>query len=1327
MKKRALRKDFHVEIKKSLNRFLSIFFIVALGVAFYSGIQASAPDMRATGDWYFDESDLMDIRVISTLGLTEEDLSVIEATEGVGAAAGCYMEDVFCGEDDVREVLHVESIPEGMNTLTVSEGELPQKAGECFLDSSYAQKRGYQVGDTLEITVSSQDDTILRRQEFTISGIGHSPCYISFGRGSTTLGNGSLSGFVYLLPEDFDSQVFGVIYATVEGAKEEMAFSDEYDDLVEAVCSRIEDITDERCQVRYGEVMDEAQQTIDDAKQEVEDGKQEVADAKQELAEGEAEAESELAEAESELIDGEAQLRDGERELMDARSEVKEGQQKINDGIEEIDANREKLADGRAQIEAGEATLASGEAKYQSGLQQYNREAASGKKKLDAAQKKIDAGKAQVDQGWTDYNTNLAQIEAGEAQLAQAETTLSQQQAAYDEGVSQLAEAWSQYEAAAANLPALQEGYQAAQSQAGQLQGAVQAAEAQAAGAQSEYDGAQAAVNDLNARIQETKASLEGAAEEQREELQAILDELNGELPGLTQAAGEKQAALQEALGALEGARQGLETAQATASSLQQQIDAVNAAKQTLDQKDAELAAAAVQLAAGWQQLEGTRTQLASGREELDKGKATLEATEKELKDAQKEVDEGYAELTAAKDKLDEARKELDSGWAQLDASKGQIADGERQIADGEQELEEARKELDEAREQLAEGQKELEENKAKLRDGWRDYRKGRQEADDKLADGRQKIAEAEEELADAQEKIADGEEELAELKYPEWYVNDRSVLPEHMSFGENADRLSNIAKVVPVLFFIVAALISLTTMTRMVEEERTQIGTLKALGYSKGAIASKYLKYAFLATLGGCGFGVLFGEKIFPWIIINAYGIMFQYLPRIVIPYNLTYALLASAAALVCTLGATFSACCRELLAVPAELMRPPAPKEGKRVWLEYIPFLWRRLSFSWKSTVRNLIRYKKRFLMTVIGIGGCMGLLLVGYGLQDSIMEIAVLQFGDLHLYDAMVILDTEASREEQEKPLDMLREDERVTAATRFFAKQQEVQTEGITKKEWSLYVYVPENVEEFEQFFCLRDRSSKEEYKLTDEGAVLTEKIAGELNVHAGDTITLKQEEGGDIQVPVLAVCENYLYHYLYMTPALYERLYGEAPEYNSIFWSSDEDQEVIERIGENILSQDAALNITYAGTLAEQLDNMLGALDIVMVVIIISAGMLAFVVLYNLNNININERRRELATLKVLGFYDGEVAAYVYRENILLTVIGAALGIFIGKFLHMYVITTVEVDSCMFGRTINLASFVYGTLFTVGFSIIVNLVMYFKLKKIDMVESLKSIE
>lgn len=1400
MKKKALRKDFRMEVKKTLNRFLSIFFIVALGVAFFSGIQSAAPSMRLTGDKYFDENSLMDIRVISTLGLTQEDLDALEQVEGVASVSGCYSEDVYCGEGDTRQVLHVESIASGMNQLAVTDGRIPEEAGECFLDVEYAKQMGYETGDTLAVTVSDEEDSSLKRRKFTITGVGYSPTYISFERGSTTLGTGSLSGFVYVLPEDFDTDIYTAAYLLADGAKDALAFTPEYDDLIDRVNESVESIADARCQIRYDDVMAEAQEKLDDARKEIEDGRKELEDAKRELEDGKKQAESELTEARQELQDGEQELADGRKDWYEANQEVEDGEAELADGERELADNESIVADGRQQMEQGQQELSKGETEYQTGLAQYKSESKKGKKQLAAAQKQIDDGQTQLAAGWESYRTNLAQLDAGSQQLAQAEEMLSQQQAQYDDGAEQLAQGKAQYEAAAAQLPQLTQQYDEVTQQ---IQGLTQQkteAETQLVAAQGAYDKAAADAAALRAKQQEAlgrqaayqaehdaknqeksdietnqipekekelagwQAVLESdtATEEEKAKAQTESERLSGEIAKLQSMAVSIQGEMDVLLGKMEEEKQtaaqagtqaqqietglpqmqegiaaaqtgvsqladGLSKAQTGAAELKNGIDAIHTAKQELEAKEKELAAAAAQLAAGWKEIETKKAEIAAGYAELEKGRTTLEATQQQLLKAQEEVSKGKKDLKKAKKKLTTARAQLDTGWAQFEASQDQLADGERQLEAGRSQLSDARQKLADARTQIADGQKELIENRQKIADGWKEYEEGKADAQQEIADGEQKIAEAQQEIDDAQQEIDDAQKEIDDLKIPEWYVDDRSALPEHSGFGENAERMENLAKVIPLLFFLVAALISLTTMTRMVEEERTQIGTLKALGYGKWEIASKYLKYAFWATIGGSVLGVLVGEKLLPWVIINAYGIIYIYLPEILIPYNWGFAAAATITALVCTIGATFSSCYRELRAVPAQLMRPPAPKEGKRVLLERIPFLWKHLSFSWKSTVRNLIRYKKRFLMTVFGIGGCMGLLLVGYGLQDSIMDIGILQFEDLQTFDAITVLDVDAPQAELAVPAQMVEEDDRISESKYFYMKQVEVDTKGVSDKEWNAYVYVPENTEGIEDFLCFRDRETKKPYELTDEGAIITEKIANELGIHPGDVISLKQDGEEDVEVPILAVCENYLAHYLYMTPALYEKVYGEAPQYNSIFWKSPKEQEVVEEIGENLLSQDAVLNITYTRTMAGQIDSMIGAMDIVMIVLIVSAGMLAFVVLYNLNNININERRRELATLKVLGFYDGEVAAYVYRENVLLTIIGAGLGCLIGKLLHAYVITTVEVDMCMFGRNINLQSFIYGTLFTIGFSVIVNYAMYFKLKKIDMVESLKSIE
>ena len=479
------------------------------------------------------------------------------------------------------------------------------------------------------------------------------------------------------------------------------------------------------------------------------------------------------------------------------------------------------------------------------------------------------------------------------------------------------------------------------------------------------------------------------------------------------------------------------------------------------------------------------------------------------------------------------------------------------------------------------------------------------------------------------------------------------------------------------------------------------------------------------LATVTGSLLGVLFGEKVFPYIIINAYGIMFRHMDELRLPYNLVYGVGAAAAALVSTLLATVLSCYQALKEQAAELMRPPAPKQGQRVLLERAGFIWKRLNFSWKASVRNLVRYKKRLFMTIFGIGGCMALMLVGFGLKDSIFAIVDIQYGEIQLYDGNIILESGATEEERNQIESELEKDSGTAGLTEGLLTQVTV---GSGSQWYDVYLDVPADVEEFENFVVLKDRVTDERYSLDGSGAILTEKMASELDVKAGDSITIRDEDKGDLTVKISAVCENYLGHYLYMTPEVYEAVYGENPAYNSIFYkTADRTTEEAERIGEEALALPGALSISYTTDMREQVDNMLGALDAVIAVLIISAGMLAFVVLYNLNNINITERQRELATLKVLGFYNSEVSMYVYRENILLTLFGAVFGIILGKILHRFIIVTVEVESVMFGRNIDLSSFIYGFALTFLFSLLVNGAMYFKLKKIDMVESLKSVE
>ena len=504
-----------------------------------------------------------------------------------------------------------------------------------------------------------------------------------------------------------------------------------------------------------------------------------------------------------------------------------------------------------------------------------------------------------------------------------------------------------------------------------------------------------------------------------------------------------------------------------------------------------------------------------------------------------------------------------------------------------------------------------------------------------------------------------------------------------------------------------------------MIEEERTQIGTMKALGYGKGAIVSKYLWYSLSATLLGGVVGVVIGSYLFPWVIINAYGILYSNIPNCITPIQWELSAMSVLIAVVCTVVATLSSCYKELVAAPAVLMRPTAPVAGKRVFLEYIKPLWNHMSFSWKATCRNLFRYKKRFFMTIFGIGGCMALLLVGFGLRDSIMEIVNNQYKKIWTYDAYLSVNsTDINVEEKENGALV---ENQMFIQTKTLDAESEAALKSVT-------LFVPERLSDLEEFLKLQDRVSGEKYALSEEGVVISEKLGKMLEVSVGDEIEIYVDDVTKRPVTITAVAENYMSHYVYMSTTQYEKTFGEAVEYNQLYLQlQDMTAEDEELFSEEMLSDDAVDSVTYVHELQESVATMMEALELVVVVLIVAAGMLAFIVLYNLNNINIIERRRELATLKVLGFYDGEVGSYVYRENVLLTVLGILAGIVMGIFLHQFVILTVEVDLIMFGRNIEFPSYIYSVILTCVFALLINFTMFFKLRKIDMVESLKSAE
>lgn len=1022
----ALRKDFYMEIRKSLGRFLSIFFIVALGVSLFAGIRATQPDMILSGDAYMDENKLMDIKVMSTYGLTKEDVDVIGRLPAIDRAIGSYSTDVLCKAEENLKVLHVMAQTEDMNLIHVSEGRLPENDKECLVDEDFLKSTEYKVGDVIELqsgTNAALTDT-LQTTSYKIVGAGSSSLYFALDRGSSTIGNGSVSGFLIVQPEAFALDVYTEIFATVDGAEDTLSFSEEYDTLVEEAIEQIELIQNVRCEVRRNDLAETAQLEIDAARNEL----------------------------------------------------------------------NEKKEEAESQIEENE-------------------------EKLSAAELEIQLGKLQIENG-------KVQLESAKAQLLSGKEELESSKALYEKIMTPL--------------------------------------------------------------------------QEKKQELEDEIIKIEEQIPSLGE---EAQKVAQEAIKLLREQITEVET----------QIESV---------------------------IEEFEAEITAGEAQIAEAEAEIAKQEKELLKAEKELQAGSSEIASGKETLGNAKEEMD-----------------QQIQEG-------------------------------------------------------------------KEKIEEAEKEIAGMELPVWYVFDRSSIPEYSGYGDNADRIAALATVFPSIFFLVAALISLTTMTRMVEEQRTQIGTLKALGYSKFAIMKKYVNYALAATIGGSLLGVLVGEKLFPYIIIVSYKIMYVHIPHVLVPYHWGYGLAATGVAMLCTVLATLFSCYKELISQPAILMRPQAPQIGKRTLIEKIPFLWKHLNFTWKSSLRNLFRYKKRFFMTLFGIGGCMGLLLVGYGLRDSISSVATKQYGELQLYKASVFLSEDMTEEEREALEGYLSEEKKIE-------NYKSVHMSSITtqkgEEKVDAYLTVIRDPKQLEEFFVYRSRTTGQSYELTDEGIIISEKTAKMLNVKAGDTMILLEDGMNEKKVKISAICENYMGHYVYMTETLYKKLYEKTPFYNNLLLKADAEDTDLEKIGENILKYENILNIQYTKNISEQLNDMLTTLDSIMIVLITVAGMLSFVVLYNLNNININERRRELATLKVLGFYDLEVAEYVYRENILLTLIGTLVGCGIGKFLHMFTITTVEVDAAMFGREISMQSYLTGALFTIGFSIFVNFIMYFKLKKINMVESLKSVE
>ena len=1208
--KNAMQKDFWREIQHTRSRFFSIMILVALSVAFLSGLKATAPDMKRTGDDYLDSLHLADIQVLSTLGLTDDDITSLRAQDKVEDAEGEYVIDAFASSDSLDAVVKVLSLTgRGINEVLLRDGRMPERADECVVEENMLSLMSISIGDTITLTPGDDLSDALAQDTYTVVGTVRSPVYLAVERGTSTLGSGTVKAYLYLPREAFTLDYYTAAYVRVSGAAEMTAFYSDYDDYIDAVIDELEPFGDARAQLRHDDLVDEATEKLDDAQKELDDAK--------------AEADEKLGDAQKELSDARRKLDDGWKDYYDGQQELKDARVELDDAKIELDDGEMQYLNGMEEYEDALDEYEKGRAEYEDGLAQYE----DGVKELESGEKELAAGRRQ--------------LESGERQLEELAKTVT----------DALAAAGSPYGGAPEKL-----------------------LEDLGRGDSAAIAATDGALNNMRAQITGGIAKAQSKIDEMQDQLVTVntaIDQLSQIPPEYMTP--ERKQMLAEAQAAKPQLEAGIATAQATKAELEENLSQLNSISAS------SLAASKRELDDGWDEYY-------AGEAELDAGRKELRDAKMELDDAKAQLDDAPAQLADAKKELSDARKKLDDGWKDY-------YDGEAQYADGVKELSDAYTELT---------------------DGERDYRKGLRE----YADGK---AEADEKIADAQEKITDARRKVADIDSCEWYIFSRSYNPGYTGFGQDADRMANLASVLPIIFFLVAALVCLTTMTRMVEEQRVQIGALKALGYSRLAISWKYIGYGLLPSLVGGVLGLVIGYILFPKMIFTAYQIMYQ-MPDIELHAYTDISLFSVLAAVACTTVATLWACLATLRETPASLMRPRTPKAGKRVFLEYIKPLWRRMSFIHKVTARNLFRYQKRFWMTVIGIGGCTALIIAGFGMRSSLLFTMSRQYDELFHYSAQVTLADNALPEERAAVEDFLAGDSRVVNYIPCAASSATVVTPSYST---TAYVEVMAS-DEIGKVVDLFDYKSGDPITMGDEGVYIDQKLSELLKVSVGDTFFLDGDVRGD--VTVAGIYEHYTGHFIYMTPGYYKNALhadGEPNAYLLNFTSDDTD--TCNAIFEKLLDMSGVATTSRMRDTQDTYMHSMERVDFVVVIIILAAAALAMVVLFNLSNINITERQRELATIKLLGFYDGEVSAYVYRENIVLTLFGILLGCFMGHWLHIYLVRSTEIDLMMFGRQTAPSAYVYAAILTALFSLLVNVLAHFKMKKIDMVESLKSAE
>lgn len=1271
MKKKALWKDIWIEIGKSKARFLALLAIITLGVAFFAGIKAAGPDMLDTANQYYEENNLYDLKVFSTYGLEEADITILAETENLTVHPMRTVDIEMEGSDFLVKVFPLQSGADPVNEYALVDGRLPETSGEIALDAKQNLMDSYRIGDRITfrhestegLTEEEKEKTVsLKEQEYTVVGFVDSPVYIeTMMRGSTNVGKGSLDAFVVVPDSDMLGSIYTEAYLTIAPEIAETGYTDSYDDQVDNLADEVELALNGQPLERINEIRAEGQRKIKDAEDELQEGKDKLAEAEQEL-------------------------RDARKQLDDGTTAYEENRQLF---LDEIAAAENALAASQAEIDAGMA-------EYRTGLATY----------LE--------NKALYDEAKAAWETQKAALQSQSGSDASLDVLL-------------------------ASLPDTPEGREITDLAQNLLDG------------QAEVEASQAVLEAKAVELQERATALaakgelllaeQTSLETDAAAYQDALADFTADMAAFQMEKATKQAEFSERQAAIDAERDALAVLDPeTDPSVTERLAAVADQQATLDAEKAALAQAEADLAVRQSELEQQGASLASRQEVLTAAAAAFQAEraseEAALLEEQRLLEEAGAELVARGEELSGQQQLLEEklaafmadAEAQIAAADAQFAEQGTALENGNLELEAALAQLEAGQAQINDGWAELESQRASgeqsLAEAWQEIQQGEADYQKGLATFTAERADAETEIADGERQVEEARQALADLIEPVYYVTDRSGNPGYQEYRDNADRISAIAEIFPVFFFLIAALVSFTTMARMVDEQRQQMGTLKGLGYSDFDIAKKYLIYAAIACIVGTSLGLLAGYNIFPAVIFDAYGSMYS-LPSVKITYYLSYALISIAIALLCTIGPAAWAAHTSLRENPAAMMRPKAPKNGKRVLLERLTFIWNRLSFNAKITVRNLLRYKARNLMTILGVAGCTALILTGYGIKNSISGLADTQFNDVMRYNAITAMRPEASEEEIASYDELIAATPEITDHLKVVQESYKLDKKGVNLQ--NVTVFAPLETEKLPDFVSLRDRATQEPIGLTDEGAVISEKLANLAGVGPGDSIEIRNDEMQTYRIPIQAVTENYVNHYIYLTPSLYEEIFIQAAEPTTDLLLFDEPESWERGFGSEAMEEKAVALLTFINSVDRSFAETLGSLDIVTLVLIVSAAALAFVVLYSLTNINVSERIRELSTIKVLGFYDVEVSMYIYRESLILTLLGILSGFVLGKILSTVVLKMVEIDFMMFPPTIKPISYLYSGLLSLLFSSVVMLIMHRKLKQVDMIEALKSVE